>query len=156
VWAYYNNADEVELFLNGRSLGVRKKNDSTLHVMWRVSFEAGTLKAVSRKNGKIVLTKEIKTVGNPARIELIVDNTNLKADGKDLSFVTVRIVDKKGNLVTYADNLIKFSITGNGAIIGTDNGYQADTGSLKSRERKCWKGLALAIIQSTKKREILH
>ena len=65
VWAYYNNADEVELFLNGRSLGIRKKNDTTLHVMWRVPFEAGTLKAVSRKNGKIILTKEIKTAGKP-------------------------------------------------------------------------------------------
>jgi len=152
VWAYYNNADEVELFLNGRSLGIRRKNDSTLHVLWRVPFEAGTLKAVSRKNGKIILTKEIKTAGKPDKIELMVDKTNLKADGKDLSFVTVRILDSIGNLIPYADNLIKFSITGNGTIAGTDNGYQADTVSLKSHERKCWKGLSLAIIQSTEKK----
>ena len=84
--------------------------------MWRVPFEAGTLKAISRKNGKIILTKEIKTAGKPARIELIADKTNLKADGKDLSFVTVRILDKNGNLVPYADNLIEFSITGNGIL----------------------------------------
>jgi beta-galactosidase len=152
VWAYYNNADELELFLNGRSLGKRKKNNTTLHVMWRVPFEAGTLKAISRKNGKIVLTKEIKTAGEAARIKLIADKTNLKADGIDLSFVTVRILDKKGNLVPVADNLIEFSITGNGKIAGTDNGYQADTVSLKSPNRKCWKGLALAIIQSTEKK----
>jgi beta-galactosidase len=152
VWAYYNNADEVELFLNGRSLGIRRKNDSTLHVLWRVPFEAGTLKAVSRKNGKIILTKEIKTAGKATRIELIVDKTNLRSGEKDLSFVTARILDKKGNLVPYADNLIKFSITGNGTIAGTDNGYQADTVSLKSHERKCWKGLSLAIIQSTEKK----
>jgi beta-galactosidase len=152
VWAYYNNADEVELFLNGRSLGKRKKNNTTLHVMWRVPFEAGTLKAISRKNGKIVLTKEIKTAGEAARIELIADKTNLTADGKDLSFVTARILDKKGNLVPVADNPIEFSITGNGKIAGTDNGYQADTVSLKSPNRKCWKGLALAIIQSTEKK----
>jgi len=152
VWAYYNNADEVELFLNGRSLGFRKKNDSSLHVMWRVPFEAGTLKAVSRKNGKLILTKEIRTAGEAARIELIVDKTNLRSGEKDLSFVTARILDKKGNLVPYADNLIKFLITGNGTIAGTDNGYQADTVSLKSRERKCWKGMSLAIIQSTEKK----
>ena len=152
VWAYYNNADKVELFLNGRSLGIRKKTDTSLHVMWRVPFEAGTLKAVSRKNGKIVLTKEIRTAGVAARIELVTDKKNLKADGKDLSFVTLRILDKKGNLVPYAGNLIEFSITGNGKIAGTDNGYQADTVSLKSPNRKCWKGLALAIIQSTEKK----
>jgi len=152
IWAYYNNADEVELLLNGRSLGTRKKNDTILHVMWRVPFEAGTLKAISRKKGKIILTKEIKTAGEAARIELAAEKTNLKADGKDLSFVAVRVLDKKGNLVPDADNLIEFSITSNGKIAGTDNGYQADTVSLKSNKRKCWKGLALAIVQSTKKK----
>jgi len=152
IWAYYNNADEVELLLNGRSLGTRKKNDTILHVMWRVPFEAGTLKAISRKKGKIILTKEIKTAGEAARIELAAEKTNLKADGKDLSFVAVSILDKKGNLVPDADNLIEFSITSNGKIAGTDNGYQADTVSLKSNKRKCWKGLALAIVQSTKKK----
>ena len=152
VWAYYNNADEVELFLNGRSLGTRKKSDTTLHIIWRVPFEIGTLKAVSKKSGKIVLTKEIKTAGKPARIELIADKTNLKAGGNDLSFITVRILDKNGNLVPHADNLVEFSISGNGKIAGTDNGYQADTISLKSKKRKCWKGMALAIIQSTEKK----
>ncbi|HEY5772318.1 MAG TPA: glycoside hydrolase family 2 TIM barrel-domain containing protein, partial [Chitinophagaceae bacterium] len=152
VWAYYNNADEVELFLNGKSIGIRKKQGDDLHVMWRLPFQAGTLKAVSRKNGKVILTKEIKTAGKPSRIELIADKKNLKADGKDLSFVTARILDKKGNLVPYADNLINFLVTGNGTIVGTDNGYQADTVSLKSHERKCWMGMSLAIIQSTEKK----
>ena len=152
VWAYYNSADEVELFLNGKSLGTQKKNDTTLHVMWRVAFEDGTLKAVSRKGGRIILTKEIRTAGETARIELIADKTNLKADGKDLSYVTARILDKKGNVVPDAENLIEFSLTGQGIIAGTDNGYQADTSSLKSNKRKCWKGMALAIIQSTEKK----
>jgi beta-galactosidase len=152
VWAYYNNADEVELFLNGRSLGAKRKNDSTLHVRWQILFEAGTLKAVSKKNGKIVLTKEIKTAGEPHSIELTADRTNLKADGKELSFITVRILDKEGNLVPYADHLIEFSIAGNGILTGTDNGYHADSISLKSNKRKCWKGMALAIIQSSEKK----
>ena len=155
VWAYYNNADEVELFMNGKSLGTRRKNDTTLHVMWRVPFKDGTLRAVSRKNGKIILTKEIRTAGEAARIELIADKSNLKADGKDLSFITVRILDKKGNVVPGAENLVEFSVTGEGIIAGTDNGYQADTTSLKSNKRKCWKGKGLAIIQSTEKNRYL-
>ena len=152
IWAYYSNADEVELFLNGKSLGTRKKQNDELHVMWRVLFTPGIVKAVSRKNGKIILTKEIKTARKASRIELIADKKILKADGKDLSFVTVRILDKDGNPLPDADNPLKFSISGPGIIAGTDNGYQADTVSLKSNLRNCWKGLALAIIQSTEKK----
>ncbi len=98
IWAYYNNADEVELFLNGKSLGVRKKLNDDLHVMWQVTFQAGTLRAVSRMNGKTILTREIKTAGRPAKIELIADRKIIKADGKDLSFITVKILDNNGNL----------------------------------------------------------
>jgi beta-galactosidase len=152
VWAYYNNADEVELFLNGRSLGTRKKINDELHVVWRVAFEPGTLKAVSKKNGKTVLTKTIKTAGKPARIALTADRKNIKADGNDLSFITARIVDKEGNLVPDADNLIEFSITGNATIAATDNGYQADTTSFTSNKRQAWKGMALAIVRSTLKK----
>ena len=152
VWAYYNNADEVELFLNGKSLGVRKKLNDELHVMWQVPFEAGTLRAVSRMNGKTILTREIKTAGRPAKIELIADRKIIKADGKDLSFITVKILDNNGNLVPGADNLIHFHISGAGSIAGTDNGYQADITSFKSHQRKCWKGMALVIIQSSEKK----
>lgn len=152
VWAYYNNADEVELFLNGRSLGIRKKEGEELHVMWRVAFEPGMLKAVSRKNGKTVLAKQVKTAGAPARIELTADRRVIKTDGKDLSFITVRILDKDGNLVPDANNLLQFSVSGAGMLAGTDNGYQADTVSLKSSRRMCWKGMALAIVQSAGKK----
>jgi beta-galactosidase len=152
VWAYYNNADEVELYLNGKSLGVRKKNDTSLHVLWRVPFTPGTLKAVSRKNGKTVLTKEVKTANQPARIDLSVDKRIMKADGSDLIFVTAKIVDRNGILVPDANNLLEFSVTGAGIVAGTDNGYQADTVSLKNNKRNCWKGMALAIIQSSGKK----
>ena len=151
VWAYYNHADEVELFLNGKSLGVKKKTGDDLHVMWRVTYQPGTLKAVSRKNGKVVLTKEIKTAGAPAKIIVNADRSNIKADGKDLSFVTVTVVDKDGNMVPDAGNLIKFSISGNGFIAGTDNGCETDLTSFKSTERKAFNGLALAVIQSNSK-----
>ncbi len=141
VWAYYNNADEVELFLNGRSLGIKKKMNNEMHVMWRVPFQSGTLKAVSRKNKKTILTKEIHTASKAARIELKADKQLIKANGNDLSFVTVRILDKNGNLVPDADRLINFSVSGAGFIAGTDNGFQADTVSLKSNKRSCWKGM---------------
>lgn len=152
VWAYYNNADEVELFLNNRSLGVKRKTADELHVMWRVTFEPGILKAVSRKNGKTVLSREISTAGKAAKIELTADRQTIRSDGKDLSFITVRIFDKDGNMVPDANHLIRFTITGAGKIAGTDNGYQADTISLKSHQRNCWKGMALAIVQSSGKK----
>ncbi|MEO6230535.1 MAG: sugar-binding domain-containing protein [Ferruginibacter sp.] len=152
VWAYYNNADEVELFLNGKSLGVRKKTNDDLHVMWRIPFKAGTLTAISRKNEKIVLTKSIKTAGSPYKIKLTADRNMIHANGKDLSFITARVLDKDGNIVPDANNILKFSTTGPIHIAGTDNGYQADTLSLKSPLRKAWKGLALAIIQSSLKK----
>jgi beta-galactosidase len=85
-------------------------------------------------------------------MELIADRKMIRADGKDLSFITVRIVDKNGYLVPDADNFIKFSVSGAGTLVGTDNGYQADTISLKSNKRKCWKGMALAIVQATTKK----
>jgi beta-galactosidase len=152
VWAYYNNADEVELYLNEKSLGKRSKTDTTLHVIWRLPFEPGTLKVISRKNGKIVLIKEIKTAGKPAQIELTADRKIIKADGNDLCFITARILDKDGNPVPDADNLISFSITGNANIAATDNGYQADIVSFTSQKRQVWKGKALVIVKALPKK----
>lgn len=152
VWAYYNHADEAELFVNGKSAGKRTKNDSTLHVSWRVPFEAGQIRVRSRKKGQTVMEKAILTAGPAYRIELLADKKQLKADGKDLSFITTRILDREGNLVPDADDLIQFTVSGNGQIAGTDNGYQADTRSLKSPARHAWKGLALLILQSNGKK----
>ncbi|MGN6395922.1 MAG: beta-galactosidase GalB [Mucilaginibacter sp.] len=152
VWAYYNNADEVELFLNGKSIGIRKKKGDDLHVMWRLKYEPGTLKAVSRKNGKVVMTREIHTAGKPAKIQLWPDRTGMRANRKDLSFVTVRILDSKGNVVPTADNLVNFKINGQGFIAGVDNGDENDHDSFKVNYRKAFNGLALAIIQAKEKR----
>jgi beta-galactosidase len=150
VWAYYNNADEVELYLNGQSLGKRSKLGEDLHVMWRVPFTPGTLKAVSRKDGKEVLTREIKTAGIPVSIRLKADRSSIAADGKDLSFVTVELIDKDGNASPVANQLVKFMLEGEGAIVGTDNGDQNDHVSLKKPERHLFYGKCLAIVQSTK------
>jgi beta-galactosidase len=151
VWAYYNNADEVELFLNGKSVGVKKKTGDDLHVMWRLKFEPGTLKAVSRKNGKVVLTSEIHTAGAPAKIELVADRKNIKADGKDLSFITIKILDKDGNLVPNADNLVNFKINGDAFIAGVDNGDEVSHDPFKANYRNAFHGLALAIVQTREK-----
>ena len=151
VWAYYNHADEVELFLNNRSLGTKRKTAGELHVMWRVPFQPGVLKAVSRKNGKTILVKEIHTAGEPKKIQLATDRLGLQADGKDLSFITASVLDKNGYPVPDADNLFTFSVEGNGLLAATDNGYQADTTSFQSPQRRCWKGMALAIVRAAKK-----
>ncbi|MCC9137588.1 beta-galactosidase GalB [Pontibacter silvestris] len=148
VWAYYNNADEVELFLNGKALGTKKKEGDDLHVMWRIPFQPGTLRAVSRKDGKEVLTKEVKTAGAPAKIMLKADRENIKADGKDLSFVTVKILDKDGNIVPGADNMVNFKIAGNAFIAGVDNGLQTSMEPFKASQRSAFHGLALAILQA--------
>jgi beta-galactosidase len=151
VWAFYNNADEVELFLNDKSLGIKKKEAGSMHVMWRVPFQPGTLRAVSRMNGKTVLVKEIKTAGKPAKIELIADRKKIKADAQDISFITVRVLDKNGNIVPDADNLVHFEVTGAGKLAGVDNGLQTSMESFKGNSRKAFNGLCLAIIQSTDK-----
>jgi len=149
IWAYYNQADEVELFLNGVSLGSQSKTDSTFHVWWRTEFVPGTLKAVSRKNGKEVMVKEIRTAGEAASLVLTADRQTLSADGTDLAFITVDVVDQQGNIVPYADQLIRFSVEGNGFIAGTDNGDQNDSRSLKAPERNAFFGKALVVVQNT-------
>lgn len=147
----YFNADEVELFLNGRSQGTKRKKGDDMLVFWRLPFEPGVLKAVSRKNGRVVLTREVRTAEAPARIVLVPDRKNIKADGVDLSFVTVKVVDRNGTVVPSADNLIKFEVTGEGSIAGVDNGYQASHESFKAKQRKAFRGMALAIVQAKQK-----
>jgi beta-galactosidase len=151
MWAYYNNADEVELFINGKSQGIKRKTGDDLYVMWRVPYEAGKVEAVSRKDGKVIATKVIKTAGAPAKIVLQADRNMIQGNGKDLSFVTVKVVDAAGNLVPDAANKIQFKIAGAGFIAGVDNGCQTSMESFKASERKAFNGLCLAVIQSNGK-----
>ena len=151
VWAYYNNADEVELFLNGKSVGIRSKKGEELHVMWRIPFQAGTLKAVSRKNGKTVLEKEIKTAGSPVNLKLTADRSTIKADGNDLSFVTVDILDANGILVPTSNNEIIFSVSGNGKIVGVCSGDPVSHESYKGSKHSALNGKCLVVIQSDAK-----
>ncbi|MGO4771139.1 glycoside hydrolase family 2 TIM barrel-domain containing protein [Flavobacterium sp. W22_SRS_FK3] len=153
VWAYYNNADEVELFLNGKSLGKKSKQNDDLHISWRVKFEPGTIKAISRKDGKVVLEKEIHTAGQASKIDLKADKATVKNDTYDLVYVTVSITDKDGNLIPNADHKIDFEVTGGGKLVGLDNGYQANLHSFKASSYKVFNGKCIAIIQSNGKKE---
>jgi len=153
VWAYYNNADEVELFLNGKSLGKKSKQNDDLHISWHVKFEPGTLKAISRKDGKVVLEKEIHTAGAAFKIDLKADKSTLKNDSYDLVYVTVSLADKDGNLLPNANDLINFEVAGGGKLVGVDNGYQANLDSFKASSCKLFNGKCIAIIQSNGKKE---
>lgn len=148
---YYNNADEVELFVNGESQGKKTKSADRFDCMWRVPFEAGSIKAVSYKDGKEVMSKEIKTAGEAAKIELTADRSNIKADGSDLSFITVKVMDKDGNMIPNADNMINFDVKGAGFIAGVDNGYQASAEPFKANHRKAFNGMCLLIVQNNEK-----
>lgn len=150
VKAYYNNADEVELFLNGKSLGRKTKPDTSFSVFWRVSFEPGEIKAVSYKNNQKVLERLIKTAGAAYKIELSVENKTISSKKEELSFVTIRIVDKQGNLVPDANQLIRVKIDGAATVAGMDNGYPADLNSMKDAEHNAYKGMALAMIKGLK------
>jgi beta-galactosidase len=156
VWAYYNHADEVELFLNGKSLGKKAKQGDDLHIAWAVPYQPGTLKAISYKDGKTVKTTEIHTAGKPAKIELIADRKTISADGRDMSFITVKILDKDGNIVPNADNKVDFRVNGNAFIAGVDNGDPVSHDPFKVSYRKAFHGLALAIVQSNAKAGIIN
>ena len=148
MWCYYNNADEVELFINGRSQGVKAKKDShEYHLMWRVKFEPGEVKAVARKDGKVVADKVIRTAGAPAALSLIADRTHFgkNPNGDNLAFITVEVVDKDGNLCPRAEDQIFFDVEG-GRIVGTDNGNPVSMERFKEPKRKAFNGKCLVVV----------
>ena len=151
VWAYYSNADEVELFLNGKSLGVKKKGPEDFHVCWSVEYEPGTIRAVAKKNGEVVNEAVRRTAGEPAQIRLTADRTLIDADGDDLSFVTVEILDKDGNFCPLADNRVRFGVEGNGVIAGVDNGSQTSMERFQASERNAMYGKCLVVIRNNGK-----
>jgi len=152
MWCYYNNADEVELYINGVSQGVRSKDAQHLHVVWNVTFEPGTVKVVARKDGVETASQEIHTAGEPAQIRLTPDRSTIKSNGTDLSFVTVEILDKDGNLCPNADNLVQFEISGNGFIAGVDNGSPISLERFKDNKRKAFYGKCLVVLQNNGKK----
>jgi beta-galactosidase len=149
LWAYYNNADEVELFVNGVSQGVRTKDDEHLHVSWRVPYQPGTVRAVSRKDGIVVAEQQINTADDAVAVRLTADRAEIAADGSDLAYFTVEIVDKNGNVCPFADNEVRFTVSGSGTNVGVDNGSPTSLERFKADHRKAFYGKALLIVQST-------
>jgi beta-galactosidase len=147
----YTSGDEAELFLNGKSLGKKKKGEYEYRLHWDdVSYQPGELKVVAYKNGQKWATDTMKTTGPAAKLVLSPDHSAINADGRDLSYVTLTIADKSGLLVPRSKNRISLSITGPGEIIATDNGNAIDLESFQSKERNAFNGLALAIVRSTR------
>jgi beta-galactosidase len=117
----FSNCGEVELFLNGRSQG-RKTMEKNGHLEWKVKYEPGTLLARGYKDGREIATDQVETTGEPAAIQLIPDRATIKADGEDVSVITVQVNDAQGRMVPTAGNPIAFGIQGPGKIIGVGNG----------------------------------
>jgi beta-galactosidase len=169
----FTNCDTVELFLNGRSYGVKgfafprlgmegnygnyparakvSRTTADLHLAWDVPYEPGALKAVGIKDGKIAATTEIFTTGEPATVRWSADREIIVADRRDVAHLTVEILDDKGRLVPVADNEVTFELDGEGSLLGVDNGNPESHEDYKSNRRKAFNGLCLAIVQSTGK-----
>ena len=169
----YTNCDTVELFLNGRSLGVKGyafprlgmegsygnspararvlRTTGDLHLAWDVPYEPGTLKAVGVKDGKAVATVEVSTAGEPAAIGLSVDREVIAADRRDVAHITIQIQDANGSMAPTAANEVAFELQGEGRILGLDSGDPQSHEDYQSVRRKAFNGLCLAIVQSTGK-----
>ena len=145
----FTSGDEGELFLNGKSLGRKKKAPFEYRLRWDdVVYQPGTLKVVTYKNGKSWATSETTTADNPARLKLEPDRDRIRADGRDLSFVTVIITDEPGVTAPRADNQIQFELEGPGELVATDNGDPTSFESFQSHTRKAFNGLCLAIVRA--------
>ena len=157
MWCYFSGADEVELFINGQSQGVRKKSNHSYplsainyplcteyHVGWRVTFDPGEVKAVSRKDGQTVCEQTIRTAGAPHHIRLTTDYK-----GKNTTFIMAEVVDKDGNLCPWAEDQMVFISEGDCKILGTDNGCQTSMERFTSPERKAFFGKCLVVVKGT-------
>jgi len=145
----FTSGDEAELFLNGKSLGRKKKGQYEYRLRWDdVKYEPGELKVVAFKNGEKWAEDVVKTTDEPAKLEASADRNEIRADGKDLAFITVRVTDKNGLTVPRANNTIKFEIDGPGEIVATDNGDPTNFVPFPSHEREAFNGLTLLIVRS--------
>jgi beta-galactosidase len=145
----YTSGDEAELFLNGQSLGRKKKGQFEYRIRWDdVKYAPGELKVVAYKNGKKWATDEVRTTGPAAELALKADRAKIAADGKDLSYVTVTVADAKGQLVPRSKNHLQFEIEGPGEIVAVDNGDATSFEPFQAKERNAYNGLALVIVRA--------
>ena len=147
----FTSGDEAELFLNGVSLGRKKKAPSTYRLRWDdVLYTPGNLTVVAYKNGKRWATDQVETTGNAFAVQLTADKSVIAADGQDLTFITATIVDKQGRKVPDADNLLSFKVEGPGIVVATDNGDPTNMSALTASNKSAFNGLCLAIVKGQK------
>jgi len=144
----YSNCEEVELFLNGKSLGKKPRNADDSPRVWNVGWEPGTLKAVGRSHGVVVATHELRTAGKPAKILLTRDGTRLTPAWDDVAFVTATITDRDGIPIPGASDLVSFKIRGPGMIAVVDSGDNSSTEPFHASERRAYQGRCQAIIRA--------
>jgi len=148
VWCY-SNLEQVELFLNGRSLGI-KDVPRYGHVEWKVTYVPGTIEARAFKDRHQILTARRETTSSPTKLALIADQKEISADGRDLSIVQVQVLDARSRLVPMADPPIEFYLSGSGSLIGVGNGNPSSHEADKADRRRAFNGLCMTIVQSTR------
>ena len=145
----FTTGDEVELFINGKSIGIKKLEDFPKNkIVWELDYQPGTIKAVARKNGNTIAVDEIKTAGKPDRIILKTDSVKMQSDGLDLAYIEVNVVDKNGVLVPEASNKVQFKVTGQAEIAGVANGDRMSDEHFVADHRKAFEGKCLLVLRS--------
>jgi beta-galactosidase len=150
----YATTPAAELWLNGRSLGRHPVKDCV--ATWTVPYAGGVLKAVGYRDGAAVRNASLQTAGTPASIRVKADRSRIKGDGEDLSYITVALVDNKGNRNPLADNLVHFSLTGPGVLVGVGNGDPTSTESYQAPQRHCWQGRCLVVLRAGRTKGVVH
>jgi beta-galactosidase len=147
----YTNAEEVELFLNDKSLGTQRLHADASPITYQVAFVPGTLKAVAKIKGKVVATDEIKTAGKPAKIAFVADypNAALTPSFNSVRYIVATLEDEAGTRIPDSSTVIHFSITGPGTIVAVDNGNLVDHDPFQATQRKLYDGNAVAIVRAT-------
>jgi len=143
----FSNAEKVELFLNGQSLGAQAMPRDA-HLEWQVPYQPGQLVAKGYTNGKLVATDTVETTGAPTRLQLSPDRTTLRADGEDAVVVPISVLDAQGRLVPDAHNRVSFHLSGEGRILGVGNGNPSDHDTDKADQRSAFHGHCIAVIQA--------
>jgi beta-galactosidase len=152
----FSAADEVELFVNGKSVGKQQKTASVYRFRWdNITYQPGDLHAVAYMNGAQWAVDTKKTVDGPTKLNITADRTTIHGDGYDLSYITVSVVDSNGDIVPQASNAVTFSLSGPGEIVATDNGDPTDMTAFPSLTRKAFGGLALAIVRANSSGQVL-
>lgn len=145
----YTSGYEAELFLNGRSLGRKRRGQFDYRLRWDdVKYDPGELKVVAYRDGQPWATDTVRTTGAPAAIKLSADRASITGDGVDLSFVTASIVDADGQVVPRSKSPLRFAMDGPGEIVATDNGDPTSHQPFQSSQREAFNGLALAIVRA--------